>query len=87
MKRFHFLFLWGEKKTRHFWSGRERQSPSPSLALVSTVFVSLASVQDLAFTLFTRFLSSDRFDSRAGISKIAELARLLFLLNAQQKRC
>lgn len=35
------------KKSFHFWSGRERQGPSPSRALVSIVFVLLA-VQDLS---------------------------------------
>lgn len=85
MKR--FPFLWGgEKKSFHFWSGRERESPSPSLALVSIVFVSLTSVQDLSFTLFTLSfhaivltLSREKEKSRIG-------STFVHLLNAQQKR-
>lgn len=58
-----FPFLRGvKKKSFHFWSGQEHKSPSPSLALVSIVFVSLASVQDLNFSYFTHvYLSYDRF--------------------------
>lgn len=65
MNRFHFLFM-GRGEEIHFWSGRVSESPSPSLALVSIVFVLLTSVQDLSFTLFTLFFSCDRLDSFSG---------------------
>lgn len=81
-----FPFFMGrrKKKSFHFWSGQERESPSPSLALVSIVFVSLTSVQDLGFTLFTLFLSCDRFDSFTGEKGNCKIgSTFVHLLNAQ----
>lgn len=80
MKRFLFLFLMGRrKKIISFLERQERESPSPSLALVSIVFVSLTSVQDLSFTLFTLSFPAIFLTRSRGKKEIAKLARLLFI--------
>lgn len=77
---FYFFLLW-KKKSFHFWSGREHKGPSPSLALVSIVFVLLISVQDLFFdfltltTFFFFFLESKFWEKKR---KIVELIMFLF---------
>lgn len=76
----------GREKHLHLWSGRERESPSPSLALVSIVFVSLISVQDRSFPLFPLFFHTIVLTLSRGKRKWQNWLRFVGLLNAQEKR-